>query len=163
MRGAAEPHYDEIPEVKNFYIAFPQNRNATRVQAVPFFRSSHPPHRLTLHSMPQPTSQYNPSSSFTWLSHNVRYPSSALTYRGKALSACPNVLFRAPIRAFPHHGKAFSAHRYGMFCNAESLSGCEIHIKSPSGGCRTGFPVTAGCLSECRNAENDMLNPNLQT
>lgn len=61
--------------------------------------------------MPQPTSQYNPSSSFTWLSHNVRYPSSALTYRGKALSACPNVLFRAPIRAFPHHGKAFSAHR----------------------------------------------------
>lgn len=115
MRGAAEPHDDEIPEVKNFYIAFPQNRNATRVQAVPFFRSSHPPHRLTLHSMPQPTSQYNPSSSFTWLSHNVRHPSAALTYREKALSACPNVLFRAPIRAFPHHESLFrtpeKAHR----------------------------------------------------
>lgn len=132
MRGAAEPHDDEIPEVKNFYIAFPQNRNATRVQAVPFFRSSHPPHHLTLHSMPQPTSQYNPSSSFTWLSHNVRYPSSALTYRGKALSACPNVLFRAPIRAFPHHGKAFSAHRRKPIETATNASLDTQHIAQTS-------------------------------
>lgn len=64
--------------------------------------------------------------------------------------------YRTTGKPFPHTGMACSAMQ-------KSLSGCEIHIKSPSGGCRTGFPVTAGCLSECRNAENDMLNPNLQT
>lgn len=64
--------------------------------------------------------------------------------------------YRTTGKPFPHTGMV----SYAM---QKSLFGCEIHIKPPSGGCRTGFPVTAGCLSECRNAENDMLNPNLQT
>ena len=93
-----------IPKVKNLYNVFYQSRNAATHQP-----HSYAPFQLSdIHYPPLST----PGN--TLLNHVGHLPT-VMSWCGKVRFVCPNRLFRMPIRAFPHHGKAFFMHQKVTF------------------------------------------------
>ena len=110
-----EMNITTIPKVKNLYNVFYQSRNAATHQSHSYTRFPLSDIHYPPLSTPINTLLFLGFCHFAGCINHVGHPPTVMSWCGKARFVCPNRLSRMPIRAFPHHGKAFFMHQKVTF------------------------------------------------